>query len=434
MSEDLYKFLDNMIEDDISLKKELQVAELTMKQAQSLLTEFTNKFQCLVHKYELPIYNRAALCKKLLLLSNKHKEDEFLWVYCAIINDLGLLLDTKRTERTLHQDISNYLTMSKNIAHMYQALLARKEQQIKFDELISIIKKFSFEKISTNEKKDFSKETAAVFQLYITTWGIPVNDKYLFDNISILCTALNNESLIQIAPLFIYQVFTKHRSNIASNEIFNFSMSSLWHFSRYQIEKDNGKNFKDNKQKLELYSGLSKIFAQTKLVDKELSWHGFYILSNLCDFYYEYFDREDDDFPLPVKAFINKSLFTCWENGNNDAALLNNDIISTSEINDFINIKHVRNDKIMEPIIKYMKEHQEGFLDKFIDEHANEWIVRNLVLDILLAANPPRDYLLDELLPITHVAINILLLQIVDLWAEDILIRVGENIVSNSNL
>lgn len=437
MTEDLYEFLDYIIDNDISLEEKLQLEDLTMERAQFLMTDFTTKFQNLAKKYELPISSRTALCKKLLSLSEETKEEEFLWLYCAIINDLGLLLDTNRAERTLQQDISNYLTMNKNISHMYQNLLARKEQQINFDTLIAKIKKIRFEKIIAKEKKNFSRERDAVFQLYLNTWEVLDNRKYLFDNISMICTALNNEHLIKIAPLFIYQVFNKHRSNIVSNEIFNFSMPSLWKFSEYKIEKNNGKNFKANEQKLELYSNLRKIFARTKLVDQELSLYGFYVLSNLCDFYYEYFATNSEDaegFTLPLEVFFDKSLFTCWENGNDDAVLFKDNIFSPWEISDFINVKHVRNDKIMEPIIKYINEHQEDFLDKFIREHANKQLVEKLIEDILLAANPPREYLLEELLPITYVAINILLLEMVDLWAEDILIRVGKSIISNSNL
>ena len=144
---------------------------------------------------------------------------------------------------------------------------------------------------------------------------------YLVQNLEALAVTASTPPFLAIAPLYIYQMLTKHISRLNKNEGLQVKQSSLWKYQQYQIDFDNGKNFKANVRNIQLFLGLCEVFAEYPEVDLKLCQYGFIQLSNLYAFYEANFPEETVFAVDSLEEWILTHPFSCYSGGHEDAVM-----------------------------------------------------------------------------------------------------------------
>ena len=155
----------------------------------------------------------------------------------------------------------------------------------------------------------------------------------LTDNVaSLLQSVRENKSLRTIEPLYLYRVLTRHTQRLQKGDAPQFDMNALWHYQYYQLEENNGKNYKTCLRYLSLFEALYYMFKDESDVDKELCLYGFDHLSNLGKFYRALNDDNAAlDFAPEIDDIFLKFPLSCFERGYGDNVILESSGLSVTE-------------------------------------------------------------------------------------------------------
>lgn len=379
------EIIDALLENALSLAERLQQENMSLAEAREQCQQYRDRFRAVCCKYALPYDNKIILCRELYKKLAKEKNDELKWLYCAVICDQGLLLDQSRKSRTEEQDILNYLDSSRALEQLWQ-LLSRKEKYKPQNFLQS--KEFDKDSLKQSELFITAADVDEIVRIYERCIGITRDfHKEIFrENMIYISWKVNAlEDLQKIAPLFFYQLIIKHKARITKSRNINPVISKLWKYKKYQIEYNNGKNYRILEQLAAFFISLCNHFFQKEKVDKNLTLYGFAYLSNICEWYYQVYQRKDlfslslqewaaydmydlkqaEEFlPVPLSCILERLTFTGFETEYSmNMYRLYGLEDSFQEADDFYEDEFIADSKIINKTVKYLNEHEQQFAE-----------------------------------------------------------------------
>ena len=225
------------------------------------IKEFKELFHHLVKKYSLPNQNISVLLfelSKQIKEDTKNEELHQLLVMTLCAGDY--LLAHFCPPISKKDDAIEYKIAMKKIAK----LNAARTNERQLPEAWKTVKKRKtlpdVRKISDNEIKGCHIEAEHLCSLckkYIYETGSSCPE--LYNNLFSFCKVTRIQpDLHKAAPFFFYQIIVKHTSRLASKKEFQFSLKNLWDYKEYRIQKNNGKNFLQYQNYMNLFLALCK--------------------------------------------------------------------------------------------------------------------------------------------------------------------------------
>lgn len=390
----------------------------------------------------LPVYDRFNLCRLLSEQAQSKPSEELLRIYCEILCDTGILLDhemkTVNAEDQAdyeEQIILQFLDSLTEQNRLLHTLAQRRELAGKFEK----IKK---ENRSPKPADCDTERSYEILQCFLGLFDIPAkgDESILLDNplSHYIQVAGASPVLKAIEPLFLFRLLTRHQSYMCSQPGFEAKLSPLWKRDNNKLDENNGRNFKQYRLNLHLFTRLFHIYRKDEAVDFPLCWYGLEEITVLKAFYqdhiaadWRYADSEDD-FPfIPgIEELVENSLFSCFEHGYGDNVLLEDGGMTCKELMDFQRSSNPLIQQALEELSDYMNGHAAELTDRFL--HSGPAAVKSLCRDILEQAGIERDYQPNSAHDLTLflASINEGLMDLQDYFAKQHLIQAGYALTS----
>lgn len=167
------------------------------------------------------------------------------------------------------------------------------------------------------EKPD-EAECDRVFKTLYDNGFVPsnANPEALRDNLIVVSESINTYFFLKkVKPMVYYQVYIKHTKKMTQDIGYFPNFEKLFEYTNYQLESDNGKNFKDFIQKCHLYSKLKECFPDA---DIPLCDYIFTKCSNLSEWYSKALAENNscelpENIPLTVQDIVCEMYPTCFD-------------------------------------------------------------------------------------------------------------------------
>lgn len=257
-----------------------------MIEVEQTAKEMRKAFYAACKEKQVPVNNRAVILYALSYLWTKDfKNEELKHLLLIELADLGAVLgqfadlDAEYMEEDYKEFKIRYARLVEDDKR--EASLAQQWQK-----LLKLYNRFPQMKVCYDaDETIFSEETRKAAELYRKYMEVSEKNSLELNNnlhhfIGITKQA---EEYRQIVPLFLFQLMVRHTRRLAEKENLEVSLKSLWSYKGYQMEKDNGKNYKQYKLYIKLFSKLCKLYHKDEEVDLELCRYGFCAVSNLSD-------------------------------------------------------------------------------------------------------------------------------------------------------
>lgn len=295
-SYEFFKFVETLADNYIPLSTLLKNAGLTFEQGISRINEFRTKIFSLMKKYKIKTENVLSAGLDMCEIIEKCSiNDEIIHMYTSFVTDCGLLFDLHPDSRTDEQDLYCWF-----------------EQQDKANELAEFIrrhfdfseklKKFSASGYTLHSNENVQTEQALLF-------GISLKEKFLsggkessvyLENIGELVRIVNAyDELSGIKPYVYFAVLSGKHKMMLERPGYIPNISSVFTRKNYRIDCDNGKNFKNYDEYIDLYCRIREYFIADPSADIDFSDFCFSALSNLSEWYY-YGRKDTSEFYVPM--------------------------------------------------------------------------------------------------------------------------------------
>ena len=346
----------------------LQERGLHMEDVLQEAETYRKDFYAHLSKWELPPDNRYDLCFALLYQAKKTPCLELTRIFCEILSDPGFLLDhlpqpvDEQDKQDLHEQIVlQYLDFCPARDDLMRTMTLRQELAEKFSALTK----------QNRNPKPVDCDTSRSYEIvkcFAESLEFPKerNNDILLDNLSnYIQVAASSPELKAIEPLLLFRLLTRHKSRMCSVQALSVNLPSLWKRDKNKIKHNNGRNFKQSIQYLNLFRKLCQIYREDESIDFPLCWYALDQVTVLGEFYREhlsagwvYADSENDfPFVLTVEELVDDALFSCFENGLGDNALLADSDITPRELDKFQGSDYPPIAKSLEKISDYMNCH-----------------------------------------------------------------------------
>lgn len=384
--------------------------------------------------FGLPLDDRFRLCENLYGRAVKAPSDELLRLYCELVCDSGYLLDLDRAARTAEQDALCRTRQKRQSEWLYAFLSAQKRQSVRFrDALHQASKPHKPSGALSAADEVLAEEIESVFLRVMQPKG---DCAKLTDNVAdLLQLSQSNAALRLIEPLFLYRALTRHTQRLLRDDTPQFDMDALWRYQRYQLEADNGKNYKTCVRYLSLFEALYGLLSDRPGVDAALCLYGFNHLSNLGELY-RMIEHEEPflDFGAQVEDVFLRYPFSCFEHGYGDNVMLERSGLSERDMSKYLSSQNRRRICALDRVSAYMNRNIVELTTRFIDAGASG--VPKLCEDILFSADVPlaQRPANETERALLFAAINQALMGAQNDWAEDYLIRAGKLLIGDDPL
>ena len=332
LDEDFYKELDKLILDSKTPDEIIKEKNINVKKYRKELTEFLTEFSSLCQKYELNITNRANFCQKLNklvkeLYSSKRSNENFLkndyelvFLFCVFAYDHTYLMNNRK--KITKSNIISFVELKDEVDTLIDLIKSRRVQKEKFALILKKLpKNINYKK---TDKKVNEKEKKKILNIFMNYLGSNNLKDIVKDNIEHILKILHsNNNLEKLSPFFVFEVLKNHKNRI-SDRSFDFNINNLFKYNEYEIENDNGKNFKSYFNMCVMYSHLVDYYREFDYVDLDLCNYCFYSVSNLCNWFHSYFLEGDgaanniinnEYFFYPMENIIYDCNIMYFENG-----------------------------------------------------------------------------------------------------------------------
>lgn len=384
---------------------------------------FRAEFLRLLERYGLPADDRLGLCYRLATLATEDTSDGLIYLTSALLADCDFLLSRDRAEYQSEMGAWSYVDAIRRTADYFCKIKHRRAMLERFRALLPELQSKHSRKVT-----DDIPRADAVFQAYLAAFS-PDRDETLFrGNLeALLQLSAASPALHTVEPLFLYQAVTRHDKRLHSTETLSINFRALWKRKDYQITRDNGKNFRDNRARLCFFSKLCELYANDDSVDTALSLYGFDCLSNLGAFYREEIAWENFPYPpklrldLPetVEELIFSHAFQCYEGGGRNCFVEQDRKLTDLKIEAFREEEQYRH--AFRKIDDYINRRQGEIAKAFwqADDSAVKALCRSILENAEIPArHRPRD--LQEV-SLFLAAINEVLLELVANFADRLL-------------
>lgn len=417
-----YDLINQLIDSTETLEAKLKQENLTFIHAKEGMQYFIAHIKDLCTTYSLPLNNKSKFPQKLSQIMQNLPPQDLLLLYTAVLCDKGLLFDIERTDRTIEQDVGCYLTLKREMNFLSDDFSMKSTYKNTFIKLKNqcALKNIPLHKSGTEADIYF------VFQTFTKYFAIARShdSKIIMDNIALICSLLaNNEKLLRIAPIFIYQIISKHKTRFCKTANFHVEWDKLWTYKSYQITTDNGKNFNNIIDLVNFFLDLCHYFNQNPKIDIELSHYIFSESTNLCEWYYsncEYDEKITLSVPLIIR--IAQCHIDCFENSPNYNC-------TNEQFTDFFSYKKSYTKQIQRTINQYLDTHL-PMIQKYMDIlptnlDKKQHLVYKILDDMTLPSKciPPAD------LPLLYSVITTLIEIEINQQTEKTLLLLGNHLI-----
>lgn len=396
--------------------------------------DYRGDFRTRLSERGMPVYDRFALCRQFYEQAQAAPSPELLRLFCEVLCDPGFLLDhepeiTGEDDRVdaEEQIILQYLDFVEEWDGLLQVLLRRGVLTGKFSKITKENRSPTPVDCDTERKHEILQCFTALFDMPAKGSG-----DILLHNLTLyMRVAVASPLLRAIEPLLIFRLLTRRQSYMCTTPDLNIDLSALWKKDKNKIDADNGRNFKQYRANLQLFTGLCQIYGKDNYVDIPLCWYGLDQITVLGDFYrqevsagWPYGDEEDGVlFPPTVEELVEDALFSCFEHGSGDNVMLADSGISDKELLDFQCSGHPLTVSMLEKISDYMNTRAAELTEPFLQ--ADPPGVKQLCRTILEEACDGAIISTQEL-PLLLASINEGLMELQDYFANQYLIQAGE--------
>ena len=319
------------------LQERSQCAEDVLSEAKRYRADFRAR----TTKQNLPLDNRFALCTSLFSKTKEEPSPELLHIYCEVLSDLGFLLKSKSVPDggSMEQTVLQYLSFCQIRENLRQTLMRRKELSEKFSKVTKEIRNPHPANCDTKLSYEIATRFTALFEL-----PDKGNGDILLDNLShYMRNVASSPDLKSIEPLFLFRLLTKHQSRMCAVPDLNVSLSALWKRDDQQIDRNNGRNFRQYGRNLRLFKDLCQLYQSDEAVDFPLCWYGLDQITVLGEFYreristgWEYTGSDSEYSFIPtVEEMVEDALFSCFPGDYEDNVVLMESNITPKELDQF---------------------------------------------------------------------------------------------------
>ena len=390
-------------------------------------------FRARLAERELPVYDRFTLCRQLSELAKAAPDFALLQIFCEVLCDPGFLLDhepeavgEEEQEEEDEQVILQYLSFMEEWDELFQTLLRRGELVGKFAEAAK-------QKRSPRSADCATERKYEVFRCFTELYDMPPkgDGRILLDNLAAyMQIAAASPALRSVEPLLLFRLLTRRQSYMCGTPDLVVDLSAIWKPDHNKIDADNGRNFRQYRTNLQLFTHLCQIYERDSQVDIPLCWYGLDQITVLGDFYrkeiskgWEYADSETDLAFIPtIEELVEDRLFSCFENGQGDNVMLNDSGLPLKDLLRFQSSTDPIVISALERISDYMNSHALDLTKAFL--HADLSEMRFLCRTILEKSCIRRSIPAHEL-PFYLASINEGLMELQDYFASQYLILTG---------
>lgn len=404
--------------DEILQKRGLQ-REDVLRDAEAHRAGFCDRLEA----KGLPREDRFTLCRLLAEQVQAEPSPELLHIYCEILCAPDFLLGMDGDEE---QTILQYLNFLEEYGILLKTLLQR-------GELVEKFRNVKKQKRSPRPTDCDTERKYEIFRCFTALFDIPKKSsgRILLDNLAAyMQIAAASPVLKSVEPLLLFRLLTRRQSYMCCTPDLAVDLSALWKPDKNKIDADNGRNFKQYRLNLQLFASFCRIYKRDSQVDIPLCWYGLDQVTVLGDYYrnevskgWEYAGNETElPFIPTIEELVEDSLFSCFENGQGDNAMLNDSGLPLKNLLRF----QYSADPIMvaslEQISDYMNDHALELTEAFLCADLTE--VRFLCRTVLEKSSIRRRISAQDL-PLYLASINDGLMELQDYFASQYLVQAG---------
>ena len=343
------------------LQKLGRCAEDVLSEARRYLADFRTRLS----RQGLPSDNRFELCTALFSKAKEDPSSERLYIYCEILSAPSFLLgqepelaDGEDKSYYEEQIILQYLSFCEERDQLWEMLTLRKRLSEQFSDATKKIRNPHPANCYTRLNYEIARCFTELFELP----GKGSGDILLGNLSNYIQVAASSPGLKSIEPLFLFRLLTKHQSRMCTVSDLNVSLPALWKRDNQQIDRNNGRNFKQYEQNLRLFKNLFQLYQNDQAVDFPLCWYGLDQVTVLGDFYrthistgWEYADSQSEYPFIPtVEEVVEGALFSCFPNGYEDNVVLIDSNITPKELDQFRQSEETPTWRALDEISDYM--------------------------------------------------------------------------------
>lgn len=266
------------------MKKHNKGAGAVMLEFSPDIQEFRQNYFDVCKENQITVHNKAALINTIVYKLNQNQASGNLrqLLFIALMDSTGILIsrfynspqekaeeDYKDLQK-MYFDFQNQYENTKNYAVIWDMALAVEKLPEPSPEL------------ATDETL-YKEQADYVSDLYCNIFETNrQNSGELHYNLRrFLCQAYQITEYHQIMPLFLFQIMVRHASRLVSQENLHLSLKRLWSYKKYEINRNNNKNYRQYKMYSKMFRKLCKYFKNDDSVNIELCKYGFRKISNL---------------------------------------------------------------------------------------------------------------------------------------------------------
>lgn len=422
------EWLDAMedLEDEPDCDEILQEQGLQRENALRDAEAYRAGFRDRLEAKDLPHEDRFALCRLLAERAQAEPSLEFLHIYCEILCAPDFLLGMDSDEE---QTILQYLSFLEEYDMLLKTLLRRGELAEKFRSVKKQKRSPRLTDCDTERKYE-------IFRCFTALFDIPKKGSghILLDNLAAyMQIAAASPVLKSVEPLLLFRLLTRRQRYMCCTPDLAANLSALWKPDKNKIDADNGRNFKQYRTNLQLFTSLCQIYERDPQVDIPLCWYGLDQITVLGDYYrnevskgWENAGSETELRFIPtIEELIEDSLFSCFENGQGDNAMLNDSGLPLKNLLRFQYSTDPATIASLERISDYMNDHALELTKAFL--YADLTNVRSLCRTILEKSNI-RHRISSHDLSLYLSSINDGLMELQDYFASQYLIQAGHSL------
>ena len=426
--------------DFVSSMKSGLLSEPTSEERRNAVNARRN-FLARLNRLGFSASNRFLLCEDLYMKAIAEPTDRLLRLYCMIACDSGFLLDLDRTGHNPRTDAMHWQRQKQDSDRLYTEMLRRKRMSERFQQAIKLAtryvrKRLHPELLSAPTDMDLARQ---VLDEYIEITRPTGDTGQLHDNIlTLLCRAGSCAVLTQLKPLFLFQALTLYADRLITEDVRLLDLTALWRHQSYR----RGEGSDWDKTRCDclnrLYEVLYTICRSQPDVDAELCLYGYDHLSDLGQFYREHHsDSPVMSFEPLTEVILAPCRYTCFEHGDGDNVMLASSGMNIESMTNYIASAEQGDAAWVNHVFAYVRTNIASLTARFLEldsEHPDS--VQALCEEILQDAccGPVQQPRGDEERAFLLAAINKALMQSVDGWANDYLIRTGKILVGDDPL
>lgn len=394
--------------------------------------DYRNDFYDRLSRCSVPVESRFGMCTALHSQAVQNPNMELRRIFCEILADPGLLLDTPQQPDNA-EDQADY---EDQIIGQYFILCQRRDNLLHtFDQRIELGALFSQ---ITNEKRNLKLKDCdtghsyEIAECFTKLFDLPqkADARILRDNIAnVMQMAAASPTLKSAEPLFLFRVLTKHQSRMGTIPDLTIRLPSLWNRDVQQVSRDNGRNFKQFRRNLNFFQKLCQIYQDDPAVNFPLCWYGLDQITVLGDFYRERaavsWEYEDNLLPFigVVEELVQDALFCCFEYNDDANVFLQDCDITSEELESFRASCNPPTRYALDKISDYIDERVLELAVQFSQADAEK--TKALCRQILEESDLPHPPKSPRELELYLAAINHGLMNCQDWWASYHLIQAG---------